>query len=187
MKKGFMLIRKRSSRVFDELSKTLRTPKRSLLLNCSGIRGFTLIELLVVVLIIAILAAVALPQYTKAVDKSRATEMMLTLSALYQSAERYRLANDENPTSLDQLDVTLPSNRHYEYFVYENGVYGGSPSQGASFIIYRLYYNAPNLSSYSNHTNLCAAANTNERGKDLCQALGYKFLQTTSSSTYYYM
>ncbi|WP_428898389.1 prepilin-type N-terminal cleavage/methylation domain-containing protein [Parelusimicrobium proximum] len=103
-------IRKRSSRR-DDLNKSslLRTPQSSLPLNCYGIRGFTLIELLVVVLIIAILAAVALPQYTAAVEKSRFTEALLNARALSESVRRYILANDSAPTSFDELDISLPN------------------------------------------------------------------------------
>ncbi|WP_428898489.1 prepilin-type N-terminal cleavage/methylation domain-containing protein [Parelusimicrobium proximum] len=72
-------------------------------------KGFTLIELLVVVLIIAILAAVALPQYTAAVEKSRATEAMLNLQALSGASNRYVLANDSAPDNFNELDISLPN------------------------------------------------------------------------------
>lgn len=53
-------------------------------------RGFTLLELLMVVVIIAILASIAVPQYIKTTERARMSEALTNLSSLRQSAIRFK-------------------------------------------------------------------------------------------------
>lgn len=52
-------------------------------------RGFTLIEILIVVILIAILAAIAIPSYQNYVTKTKIKEAQSNLIALSLSAENY--------------------------------------------------------------------------------------------------
>ena len=70
--------------------------------------GFTLIELLVVVLIIGILAAVAVPQYQKAVEKSRATQALAMLASAYEHAAVYYMATGAYPATFDEMGMDVP-------------------------------------------------------------------------------
>ena len=70
--------------------------------------GFTLMELLVVVLIIGILAAVALPQYNKAVYKARMKETETIMDSIYKGGTLYKLANGSSPQKFEDMTLGLP-------------------------------------------------------------------------------
>jgi len=71
-------------------------------------KGFTLIELLVVVLIIAILGAIALPQYQVAVERTRITSNVEIMKAIHDAVIQYYGTKGEFPSSFSKLWVTLP-------------------------------------------------------------------------------
>ena len=73
-------------------------------------KAFTLIELLVVVLIIGILSAMALPQYQKAVERTRIAEAAIILRAIATAHQEYYLANGSYLQSdqIDKLAIDIP-------------------------------------------------------------------------------
>lgn len=77
------------------------------LVSGSSKKGFTLIELLVVVLIIGILSAVALPQYTKAVTKTRFAEAMSNLKTIAEADQVCRLAKGGDTCKITELDIGI--------------------------------------------------------------------------------
>ena len=72
---------------------------------CYNGKAFTLIELLVVVLIIGILAAVAVPQYQKAVAKSRTMQLLTLVKSVATAQQAYYLANGAYATQFGELTL----------------------------------------------------------------------------------
>ena len=92
--------------------------------------GFTLIELLVVVLIISILAAVAVPQYQKAVARAHAAEAVAVLKALADAQEVYYLAHGEYTNNLEDLDVSASADgTYFTYLCKEKRTCQASPKR----------------------------------------------------------
>ena len=76
-------------------------------------KGFTLIELLVVVLIIGILAAIAVPQYFKVVEKGKFAESTQWINGVKGAQERYLAKFGVYATDLNTFDVNLGNMVHF--------------------------------------------------------------------------
>ena len=93
--------------------------------NISRLGGFTLIELLVVVLIIGILAAMAMPQYFKAVERSRMAEAVTLMDSIVKAQRLKLMQTNDYARLFEGLDVAPKGATGRRYYT------KGDPRTGA--------------------------------------------------------
>ena len=140
--------------------------------------GFTLIELLVVVLIIGILAAIAVPQYQKAVLKARASEALVQGKALLAAEQAYVLSNGAMTMDLDALDVTLPEN--FQWTCTTNCRYEQLRSYGLDYEIGTYF-------GWATPAVWCVAAPGFPLARQICASQGEFHHTHTSNNHDYYL
>ena len=146
-------------------------------------KAFTLIELLVVVLIIGVLSAIALPQYTKAVEKSRVAEAKIVLKNMLDASTRYGLETGDCTMDMAEWDITPPgtctssggsiqirqcTTKNFIYYVDECAYDGNHPNVGTG-----LKLMADRIGKHY-HVDLVGpgydASTEDEKGAFLCSA-----------------
>lgn len=84
--------------------------------------AFTLVEILIVVVILGILAAVVIPQFTSAAEDSKLSNLMSNLQAIRAQLELYKMHHNETyPTN---INTQLTGKTDADGTVNAGGVYG---------------------------------------------------------------
>ena len=153
-------------------------------------KGFTLLELLVSVLIIGILTSIALPNYNRSIEKSRATEALTNIKAANDAVYAYAAERGKCPEHFDKVLISIPGEKNNatnptvitaKYFKYTINAATNAPIPGVGCggvvaerlntkILYKIWNPYKVINDSGKRTLACTA--TAEKAIDVCKTLG---------------
>ncbi len=163
-------------------------------------KAFTLIELLVVVLIIGILAAIAVPQYQKAVLKSRLHQGVSLVESIYQAQQSYYLTHGDFAYNFEDLDVSIPiddscteikkQGSKHEY----DCSWGNIKLTGNNTVVFftkkqpqmGYVHMLQNRDSFEKDKRYCNARPDSQISQEICQSMGGTYFGENPNVWYYY-
>ena len=70
-------------------------------------KGFTLVEILIVVVILGILAAIVIPQFTDASTQAKTSSLCSNLQSIRSQIELYKIQHNDNPPTLNDFAAQM--------------------------------------------------------------------------------
>jgi general secretion pathway protein G len=122
--------------------------------------GFTLVEILIVVVILGILAAIVIPQFTNASESAKVSSLISQLQTIRSQLELFQVQHNGNYPTLDDTWAIMTSTST----AMETG-----PGAGTAGSKYGPYLQQPPINPF---TETAAIGNTNADGWDYTAASG---------------
>lgn len=96
--------------------------------------AFTLVEVLIAVVLLGILAAVALPQYSKSIRKGHERDAIIQLTAIHASNEIYKASGRTYYSSSGSTEPIETINDEFDLSIIPNGmIYSYVSADGSSY------------------------------------------------------
>lgn len=143
-------------------------------------------------LIIAILAAVALPQYQLAVMKSKYTQLIMLADSFKKAQERYVMANGAYTFDFADLDIALPGGWTVESegksaYSADRQIHCTLQDGSNKGLTPTIFCSADSMTYYPQITTqerLCFARRTNDKANQVCKSFGG--VHRSSNANYHY-
>ncbi len=131
----------------------------------------------------------ALPQYTKTVEKTRASEAFTNLRAIKTASEIYLMEHGVLPTNAELYDLNIDINDKDKFtYIFSNGATSdinhltiSASSVGGGYAI--VWNSTTSITELKNRWH-CQCATKSRKGKSVCLSLGGVYVGTSGTDRY---